>query len=106
MTGSWAAGNNASLDVLHQVQGSLTVAMIMAPRMDLMTCQPGDLIPGVVAENTEFFSYIPVVNEDDHIIGLLRAEEWFVADPPNSAVADAFEPLSERQVIGSGCQHF
>ncbi|MFV1518387.1 hypothetical protein VW098_12250 [Phaeobacter sp. JH57H2] len=74
--------------------------------MDLMTCQPGDLLPGVVAENTEFFSYIPVVNEGDHIIGLLRAEEWFVADPPSCTVADVFEPLSERQVIGSDASIF
>lgn len=71
-----------------------------------MTCQPGDLLPGVVAENTEFFSYIPVVNEDDHIIGLLRAEEWFAADPPSCTVADVFEPLSERQVMGSDASIF
>lgn len=71
-----------------------------------MTCQPGDLLPGVVAKNTEFFSYIPVVNAEYHIIGLLRAEKWFVDSPPSGPVADFFEPLSERQVIGSDASIF
>lgn len=101
MTGSWAAGNNVSLDVLHQVQSSLTVAMIMAPRRNLMTCRPDDVIADVVGGNVDYFSYLPVVNDAEDIVGLFHAEEWFESPPPSWPVGDSFEPFSERLVIGS-----
>ena len=101
MTGSWAAGNNVSLDVLHQVQSSLTVAMIMAPRRNLMTCRPNDVMADVVGRNADHFSYLPVVNDAEDIIGLFHAEEWFERTPPIGPVGDRFEPFSERLVIGS-----
>jgi len=101
VTGSWAAGNNVSLDVLHQVQSSLTVAMIMAPRGNLMTCRPDDVVSDVVGKNVDKFSYIPVVNGTDHIIGLFQAEKWFDGTPPCETVGDDFEAFSERLVIGA-----
>lgn len=101
MTGSWAAGNNLSLDVLHQVQSSLTVSMIMAPRRNLMTCRSNDVVSEVVGKNVDDFSYLPVVNDTDHIIGLFHAEKWFESTPPSGPVGDDFEAFSERLVIGS-----
>lgn len=101
MTGSWAAGNNVSLDVLHQVQSSLTVDMILAPRRNLMTCRPDDEVSDVVVKNVDDFSYLPVVNGMDYIIGLFHAEKWFESAPPSGSVGDNFEAFSERLVIGS-----
>ena len=36
----------------------------------------------VMARNTERFSFLPVVDEDEHFLGLYRTERWFFEDRP------------------------
>lgn len=101
MTASWALGAKVGIDVLEQVQSSLTVAMIMTPRDKLMTCRSTETAAEIKARNVDHFSYLPVVDEGGAILGLYRAEQWFDAEAPELPIGRDFEPFSENLVIGA-----
>ncbi|MEX0953606.1 MAG: hypothetical protein WDZ83_00160 [Rhizobiaceae bacterium] len=102
MPANWANQGGMTFDMLRQVQASLTVDMIMTPRGDaLMTCRSTDSVDQVMARNSDLFSFLPVVNDADQIIGLWKAESWFGQDAPSSEIGNEFERLSEVMVIGA-----
>ena len=101
MTVRWANPGDAGPDELERVQRSLTVDLIMAPRGRLRTCRCDETASAVMAQNTEHFSFLPVVDEANCILGVYRAEQWFGAEAPCDQIGDDFEPLSESVVIGA-----
>jgi hypothetical protein len=103
---SWATNHDASLDGLRQVQGSLTVDLIMVPRSAFQTCTTGETAAQVKSRNAHGFSYFPVVDRRQRVIGLYHAERWLSADAPDTSIADDFERLSEDIVIGADASIF
>lgn len=103
---NWSSNHDASLDRLRQVQGSLTVDLIMVARDDFTTCKVEETAAGIKRRNTSGFSFFPVVDENDHVIGLYNAERWFDAEAPDTPVGDDFARLSEDIVIGADASVF
>ncbi|WP_339761544.1 hypothetical protein [uncultured Hoeflea sp.] len=103
---TWAANHGASLEVLREVQGSLTVDLIMVPRSSFETCTPGETAAQIKARNVDQFSYFPVVDEQKRVVGLYYAERWFDADAPNTPIGKDFDRLSEDIVIGADASIF
>lgn len=52
------------------------------------------------------YSYLPVVDESDRIIGLYNAERWFEVEAPDKPVGEDFLALSEDIVIGADASIF
>ena len=98
---TWAKRNDVGFDVLEQVQGSLTVDMIMIGRSDLMTCRCEDNAAAVMDLNEDKFSFLPVEDAAGNIQGLYNAEQWFDKEAPHQPIGDDFEHLSEDLVIGT-----
>jgi hypothetical protein len=103
---TWAANHDASLDKLRMVQGSLTVGLIMVHRRDFLTCSPEDIAAEVKCRNAANFSFLPVVECSDRIVGLYDAERWFDVDAPETPIGNDFLPLSEDIVIGADASIF
>lgn len=103
---TWATNHDASLENLKRVQGSLTVGLIMVPRVDFLTCRQAETAIEIKTRNTDSFSSIPVVDENDRVVGLYNAERWFYEDAPNTLVGNDYEPLSEDNVIGADASIF
>lgn len=98
---TWANNHDASLERLRQVQGSLTVDLIMVARDDFLTCTIADTAVDVKARNVDDFSFIPVIDEQGRVIGLYNAERWFGTEAPSAPVGDDYARLSEDIVIGA-----
>ncbi len=103
---TWATNHDASIENLRKVQGRLTVGLIMVPRADFLTCSPSDTVAEVKRRNTNSFSFIPVLDDSERVIGLYNAERWFEADAPDTLVAEDFAPLSEDNIIGADASIF
>lgn len=98
---SWAANHDGSLGVLHKVQDSLTVSLIMTPRQSLATCSLDETAAQIKARNPNKFSFFPVIGKGRQIIGLYDASRWFDDVAPNTKIGDDFIPIYEGLVIGS-----
>lgn len=102
---TWATNHDGDLSKLLQVQGSLTVDLIMVPREELLTCHPHETANDIKAKNTLQFSFLPV-ERDQQICGLYNAERWFHSEAPETLVADDFHQLSEEIIIGADASIF
>ena len=103
---TWATNHDASLEILRRVQGSLTVDLIMVPRSSFATCSADDTAAQVKVRNTDQFSYFPVTDGNDSILGLYHAERWFTSEAPETQIGDDFTRLSEDIVIGADASIF
>lgn len=101
MMPSWSAKETVNLDVLGTVQSGLTVAMIMTPREDLMTCSTADSIADVMLKNTERYSYVPVVDASEQFLGLFEAHAFFDKEASLEQVGARYVTFSEALVIGA-----
>ena len=97
----WSNPGNTGPDVLAQVQRGLTVAMIMTPRADLHTCRREEIASDVADRNTMSFSYLPVIDGEERILGLYEAARWFSKSAPQQVIGDDFVVCSEDVVIGA-----
>ena len=89
------------LDTGEHFLNSLTVDLIMTSRQQLMTCRREDSISDVNKHNEEKFSYLPVVDDEERIIGLYNAEQPHGASEQYKQIVDRFMPFSEAFVIGA-----
>jgi hypothetical protein len=103
---TWARNHDASIEKLHRVQGSLTVELIMVPRVDFLTCAPSETVAQVKQRNRDDFSFIPVKDDGGRIVGLFNAEGRFADEAPDKLVGDDFAPLSEDYLIGANASIF
>ena len=103
---SWSSNHDASIAKLEQVQGSLTVGLIMVPREDLLDCSPQQTAAEVKKLNVNNYSSLPVRNETGDYIGLYDAQRWFSQDAPDTPIADDFQPLSEAILVGADASIF
>jgi len=103
---TWATNHDGNLEALSRVQGSLTVGLIMVPRQSFMTCRLDETATDIKARNLDQFSYFPVVDDGDRVLGLYHAERWFHSDAPEGSISDDFERLSEDIVIGADASIF
>lgn len=103
---SWASNHDASLDKLRRVQGSLTVGLMMVPRSDFLTCSLSQSAAEVKARNEDKYSFLPVVDDCDRVIGLYNAEQWFASEPQDEMVGANYLALSEDTVIGADASIF
>ena len=99
----WENSGTVDPDTLGQVQDSLTVDMIMTSRRRLVTCWPNEIVSAVVDANTKRYSYLPVEDENEKILGIFEAEKWFnrEEEAPACTITDVYAPLSERYLIGA-----
>ena len=100
MTTPWIVPNVNESDLLERVQRSLTVDMIMTSRSELRTCRPHDTASAIMEQNTEHFSFLPVVDATERLLGLYNAERWFQDEAPPERIENDFESFSEDVVIG------
>lgn len=91
---------------LRQVQGGLTVSLIMAQRTSLMTCTRSDRQDELRRKNINDYSTLPVVDGDKRIIGLYDASRWFIDSAPSEQVGNDFTPVSESILIGADASIF
>lgn len=91
---------------LRQVQGGLTVSLIMVPRGSLMKCSRSDRQDELRRRNVNDYSALPVVGGDDRIIGLYDASRWFKEPAPPEPVGNNFTPISEDILIGADASIF
>ncbi len=96
----WAKEADMGLAALERVQRGLTVDSIMTARSNLAMSRPADSVPAIMSQNAGRYSYLPVQDEFDAILGLFRAEQWSDREVPEQPVSDDFEPLSEATVLG------
>ena len=75
--------------------------MIMTPRADLQTCRRDEIASDVADRNTKNFSFLPVVDGEERILGLYEAARWFGKRAPQQVIGDDFEAFSEDIVIGA-----
>ncbi|MDE0150820.1 MAG: CBS domain-containing protein [Rhodospirillaceae bacterium] len=101
MTVRWANSGDTGRDVLDRVQRGLTVDMIMTPRAELQTCRRDETASDVADRNTKNFSFLPIVDGEERILGLYEAARWFCERAPQEAIDDNFVPFSEGIVIGA-----
>lgn len=94
------------MDVLDRVQRSLSVEMIMTPRVALMTCVQNETAAAVKAKNVDDYSFLPLIDEQGRFVGLYDAARWFQADAPEEEIGDDFERFSEDLVIGADASIF
>lgn len=97
---------DTSIENLRRVQGRLTVALIMVPRENFLTCTPEDTAHDVAGRNPERFSYLPVVDERGQVTGLYDAGRWFNRAAPKARIGEDFQRLSEEIVIGADASIF
>lgn len=97
---------DASIENLRRVQGQLTVALIMVPRDKLLTCSPEDTAWDTAAQNTNMYSYLPVLDRCRQVIGLYDASRWFSRPASASPIGEDFLRLSEDIVIGADASIF
>ncbi|QDZ00121.1 hypothetical protein FQ775_06845 [Nitratireductor mangrovi] len=97
----WASNHDGSLEALRRVQGNLTVDLIMVRRDAFDTCSLDETAAQIKRRNAKQFSYFPVADAEEQILGLYNAERWFTVVPPDTRVADDFEGLSEDMLIGA-----
>lgn len=103
---SWASNHDGSLEKLHRVQASLTVNLIMVPRDAFQVCRVSDTAAEVDYRNKNRFSFLPVVDDRERVVGLYDAERWFQREAPNEVIAEDFIRLSEEIVIGANAGIF
>lgn len=80
------------------VQNRLNVSIIMTPRNDLKTCKLSEKICYLIENNFENFSFLPVVDNLENIIGVLNLKNKNLAS--NNLVKDFYEPINEKLIIG------
>ena len=103
---SWGTNHDASIAKLEQVQGSLTVGLIMVPRDNLLTCSPLQTAAEIKKLNVNKYSSLPVRNVNGEYIGLYDAQRWFSKEAPNTPIEDDFQPLSEAILVGADASIF
>ena len=96
----WARRADVGFRALEGVQRGLTVESIMTPRARLMTCRRRDSVRELMSRNTGRYSFLPVLDEKDGILGLYRDEQWFGREPPDQPIGADFVPLAEALVVG------
>lgn len=96
----------AGTENLLRVQGRLTVGLIMVAREDFLTCRPDQSAQEVASRNPDKFSFLPVVDDRQQVIGLYEAGRWFGQPAPETLVGDDYRPLSEDIVIGADASIF
>ena len=97
----WARRADVGLPALERVQRGLTVKSIMTPRTLWMDCRRDDNMRELMSRNAARYSFLPVLDEEDRILGLYRAEEWFDRKPPDQPIGTEFVPFSETLVVGA-----
>ena len=97
----WARRTDVGFLALEGVQRGLTVESIMTPLARLMACRRGDNVRELMSRNTGRYSFLPVLDEKDGILGLYRAEQWFDQEPPDQLIGTEFVPFAESLVVGA-----
>ena len=88
--------------MLHEVQKSLPVKLIMVPRDEIETCTSSDTARDVRSRNEgKFFSHFPVVDEGGQIIGLYGAEHGCGQKASDGEIGTDFCPLKEGDLVGA-----
>lgn len=88
--------NNVKFQEL--VQNRLNVSIIMTPRNQLKTCQLSDKIDDLIKKNLENFSFLPVSDTLENIIGVLNLKNKNLIR--NNLVKEYYEPINEKIIIG------
>jgi CBS domain containing-hemolysin-like protein len=59
---------------------------MMVPRADFLTCSLSQSAAEVKARNEDNYSFLPVVDEGERVLGLYNAEQWFASEPQDEMV--------------------
>lgn len=78
----------------------------MVPREDFMTCTSEETEAEIQRRNLQHYSYIPVLDDRNRILGLYDAEKHFAAAAPDQQLGSHYSPLSEDILIGANASIF
>ena len=98
---TWASNHNASIEALRRTQGSLSVNLIMVPRAHFETCALRETAAAIQRRNGSAFSFFPIADAQERILGLYNAERWFETDAPETPIGEDYLELSEDILIGA-----
>ena len=80
------------------VQNRLNVSIIMTPRNELKTCKLSDKIDDLIENNLENFSFLPVVDNLENIIGIFDIKN--TKKIGSDSVKQFYKPINEKIIIG------
>lgn len=82
---------------LAHLQATIPVRLVATPRRAFVTCTPDERVADVALKvQVEGFDHLPVVNQDNLVIGTLDAAEGV-----DELVGDVMHALDERYLIGA-----
>ena len=87
-----------NIEFQELLQNRLNISIIMTPRNELKTCKLSDKIYDLIKNNLENFSFLPVVDTVENIIGVINLKNKNFA--PNNYVQDIYTPINEKIIIG------
>lgn len=98
---AWPAAGVDPVEGLERFQERLPVDLIQTRRAAFVTCTRGDAFSDVLRRNAGLeFDHWPVVDAGGQVEGVLELAK--TGHPRDCTVADCFEPLAERHLIGAG----
>ena len=94
--------SSKSLDINYQsiLQERLNISMIMTPKDELKVCKLNDNILKLIKNNTESFTYLPVIDNSKNFIGVVNILKELNDFSKNQTVENFFQPISEKLIIG------
>ena len=94
--------SSKSLDTNNQsiLQERLNISMIMTPKDELKVCQLNDNICKLIKNNTDNFTYLPVLDNLKNFIGVVNVSDKINDYSNKQTVQKFFQPISEKLIIG------
>ena len=94
--------SSKSLDINYQsiLQERLNISMIMTPKNELKVCKLNDNILKLIKNNTESFTYLPVIDNSKNFIGVVNILKEINDFAKSQTVENFFQPISEKLIIG------
>ena len=94
--------SSKSLDTNNQsiLQERLNISMIMTPKDELKVCKLNDNICKLIKNNTDNFTYLPVLDNLKNFIGVVNVSDKINDYSNKQTVQKFFQPISEKLIIG------
>ena len=92
--------NLLDINFQNSLQDRLNISMIMTPKGELKVCKLNDKVNKLFDNNTESFTYLPVIDNSNNFIGVINILNRVDEVSLKQNVKDHFQPISEKVIIG------
>ena len=90
----------SSIETLNEIQTRLRVSMIMTTRDRMAVCRQDELIAEVLERNNGQFTYLPVVDRDEKVIGIFDCFSDEAKSSGDATIKSQLQALNEDLLIG------